>query len=390
MRPRVCREGQGRLPSNLKSPLLITLPRRIHMDTAMRLQLTIRNLQEIIIREELHGLLETNLHPKGYVGFECSGLLHAGTGLIVGRKMLDYVEAGFEFTIFLADWHSWINNKLGGILENIQVGGEYFKDCFTALGLPEGKVHYRWASDLVEEEGYWEKIVRVMKATTLRRVMRAMPIMGRSADLSDVEAAWTLYPAMQSCDIFQMDLDAACAGMDQRKVHVLARELAPKLGFKTPVCLHSPLLPGLQETAAEGTFDEDATIDRSIKAKMSKSVEKGALWVNDPPETIRQKYHEAFCPPKQVEGNPVLDHARMVVFPHLGELEVERPAKYGGDVSYASFEELAEEYEKGGLHPLDLKTGVANSFIKILEPVRQYFQRKPENLEKIRKLRITR
>ncbi|MCW4036839.1 MAG: tyrosine--tRNA ligase [Candidatus Bathyarchaeota archaeon] len=360
------------------------------MDTETRFELCTRNLQEIITRDELRQLLETNDQPKGYVGFECSGLMHAGTGLIVGRKMLDYVEAGFDFVIFLADWHSWINNKLGGVMENIRAGGEYFKDCFTALGLPEGKVRYLWASELVEGEGYWEKIVRVMKSVSMRRVLRAMPIMGRTADASDVEAAWTLYPAMQACDIFQMDLDAAGSGMDQRKVHVLAREVAQKLGFKAPVCLHSPLLPGLQDVAVEGTFDENASIDRSIKVKMSKSVEKGALWVNDEPNTIREKYRAAFCPPKQVEGNPVLDHARLVVFPQTGSLEVERSAKYGGDLYFESFEELAMAYGKGELHPLDLKNGVAEALIRILEPVREYFEKKPGTLERMRQLQVTR
>jgi tyrosyl-tRNA synthetase len=360
------------------------------MDTETRFEICTRNLQEIITPVELRNLLDTKDHPKGYVGFECSGLMHAGTGLIVGKKMLDYVEAGFDFTIFLADWHSWINNKLGGIMEHIRAGGEYFKDCFTALGLTEGKVRYLWASDLVDDASYWEKIVRVMKASSLRRILRAMPIMGRSADESDVEAAWTLYPAMQTSDIFQMDLDAACSGMDQRKVHMLAREIAPKLGEKTPVCLHSPLLPGLMDITVEGVFDEDASIDQSIKVKMSKSVEKGAIWVNDQPDAIREKYKAAFCPPKTVEGNPVLEHARLVVFPQLGVLGVERSDKYGGDVSFESFEELAEAYRKEELHPLDLKMGVAEALVGILEPVREYFKKKPENLERMKKLRVTR
>ncbi|UCH57954.1 MAG: tyrosine--tRNA ligase [Candidatus Bathyarchaeota archaeon] len=360
------------------------------MDTETRFELCTRNLQEIITPQELRRLLETNPHPKGYVGFECSGLMHAGTGLIVGKKMSDYVEAGFDFIIFLADWHSWINNKLGGVMESIRIGGEYFKDCFTALGLPEGRVRYLWASELVDDTSYWERIVRIMKASSLKRILRAMPIMGRSSDTRDLESAWALYPAMQTSDIFQMDLDAACAGMDQRKVHMLVREIAPKLGQKTPVCLHSPLLPGLQDVAIEGTFDDDTGIDRSIRIKMSKSVEKGAIWVNDEPDIIREKYQAAFCPPKRVEGNPVLGHARMVVFPHLGSLEIERSSKYGGGVSFEGFEDLAQAYARGELHPLDLKNGVAEAFIKILEPVRRYFERKPENLERIRRLQVTR
>ncbi|RLI07815.1 tyrosine--tRNA ligase [Candidatus Bathyarchaeota archaeon] len=360
------------------------------MDLDRRYELCVRNLEEVITPEELRSLLETVDHPKGYVGFECSGMMHAGTGLIVGKKMRDWVEAGFDFTIFLADWHSWINNKFGGVMENIRAGGEYFKDCFTALGLPEGKVRYLWASDLVDSSDYWAKVVRVLKSSSLRRIQRALPIMGRSLDAGDVEAAWILYPAMQASDIFHMDLDCACAGMDQRKVHMLARELAPKLGYKTPVCLHSPLLPGLQGEAIEGAFDEDASIDRSIRAKMSKSIEKGAIWVNDEPDAIREKYRLAFCPPKTAEGNPVLAHARLVVFPHLGALEIERPAKYGGDITVESYAELERLYLSGALHPLDLKRGVAEAVIRILEPVRSYFQRHPENLEKMRELRVTR
>jgi tyrosyl-tRNA synthetase len=237
---------------------------------------------------------------------------------------------------------------------------------------------------------YWEKIVRVMKAANLRRILRAMPIMGRSSDQSDVESAWALYPAMQTCDIFQMELDVACSGMDQRKVHMLAREVAPKIGYNPPVCLHSPLLPGLQVTDKEGSFDEDVDIDRSIKGKMSKSIAKGAIWVNDTPEEIMDKYSQAFCPAKVVEGNPVMDHARMVVFPHMGELHVERPAKYGGALHFDTFEELAKTFEAGQLHSLDLKKAVGSVFVNLLEPVREYFENKPENLEKMRKLQVTR
>ena len=174
------------------------------------------------------------------------------------------------------------------------------------------------------------------------------------------------------------------------KVHMLTREAAPKLGFKPPVCLHNPLLPGLQLIKVEGSFDEDASIDESIKHKMSKSVGKGALWINDKPEEIKEKYHEAYCPEKVVIGNPVMDHARMLVFPQLGRLEIERPSKYGGDVTFYSFEELAEAFSAGGLHPLDLKNGVSNAVTKLLEPVAEYFEKKPENLEKMRRLTITR
>lgn len=360
------------------------------MDIESKFETVSRNLQEIITIDELRNLLETNERPRGYVGFEPSGIMHAGTGLIVGKKMKDYVEAGFHFIIYLAEWHGWINNKMGGKKENLAIAAEYFKDCFTALGLPEGKVEYLWASDIVNTSQYWEKVIRVMKATSLKRTLRAMPIMGRSADTIDVESAWAIYPAMQTSDIFQMDLDAACAGMDQRKVHMLAREVASKLGNKVPVCLHNPLLPGLQVTAINGSFDDDKRINESIKLKMSKSLHKGAIWINDTPEEIKEKYHRAYCPEKVIENNPVITHARLVVFPHQEQMKVKRPNKFGGDITFYSFEELVKTYAQGDLHPLDLKNGVADSIINILKPVAKYFEKKPDNLNQMREITVTR
>ena len=89
-------------------------------------------------------------------------------------------------------------------------------------------------------------------------------------------------------------------------------------------------------------------------------------------------------------GNPVLDHARMLVFSHFGKLDIERPRKYGGDITFYSFEELAETVSKGELHPLDLKNGVSEAVVKLLEPVAKYFEKNPENLKKMRQLTITR
>ena len=44
-------------------------------------------------------------------------------------KVKDFVEAGIECSIFLADWHTWINDKLGGDRETIKrVAVGYFKE----------------------------------------------------------------------------------------------------------------------------------------------------------------------------------------------------------------------------------------------------------------------
>jgi len=355
-----------------------------------KLKLVERNTEEIVTFEELRSLLkEEGFKPKAYWGFEPSGLMHLGTGLVCGYKILDLVEAGFDFTIFLADWHAWINGKLGGSMENIRFCGEYLREGFTALGLTPDRVHYRWASELAEKSEYWETLLRVAKNVTLPRVSRALPILGRQLGQTDVEFAWLIYPCMQVTDIFMMGLDCACAGIDQRKAHMLARDVAGKLGFKKPVCVHTHLLPGLQGPKAKmgATYDEDERVNLQIEAKMSKSQPKTCIYVHDPPEEVERKLRAAYCPPRMVEGNPVMEIAKYIIFGRGPRtLKIPREEKYGGPLEVSSYEELEKIYVLGKLHPLDLKNAVAEALNEILEPFRKHFKGREAMLERMMEL----
>jgi len=361
------------------------------LDLQKRIDLLTRNTAEVISPQEISKLLETNTSPRAYWGFECSGLLHIGIGLVCSAKIRDMVKIGFDFTIFLADWHSWINNKLGGDMENISTCGEYLKQIFTALGLTPEKVEFRWASDITNKVEYWEKVIRIAKSVSVKRTWRALPIMGRETSMTDIETAWVFYPCMQAADIFQMNLDVACSGIDQRKAHMLARDAAEKLKWKKPSCIHTPLLIGLQGPhTTEQKFDENADLNVEISSKMSKSVPQSSILVHDTPEEIKAKIKNAYCPPKIVKANPILELARLIIYPEKDVLEIPRPAKYGGPETFESFKQLATAYMQSKIHPLDLKNGITEALTKILEPVREHFRRHPETLEKMLKIEITR
>jgi tyrosyl-tRNA synthetase len=318
-------------------------------------------------------------------------MMHIGMGLVCGSKIKDMTKAGFEFTIFLADWHSWINNKLGGDMEKIHTCGEYIKQCFTALGIKPNSVKHVWASDITKDREYWEKVIRIAKSASLQRTWRALPIMGRETSMTDIETAWVYYPCMQAADIFHMRQNVACAGIDQRKAHMLARDVAEKLGWKKPACIHTHLLMGLQEPqTAEKKFDENADLNMQISSKMSKSIPKSSIFVHDTPNEIKTKIKEAYCPPKQVKGNPVLELAKYVVFVEKESLTIPRPDKYGGPESLQSYEETEKAYAQGKIHPLDLKNGVTEALVEILNPVRQHFRKHPQLLEKMLKIEVTR
>lgn len=339
-----------------------------------RYKLIVRNTEEIVTPEELTTLLASETTPRGYIGFEPSGLVHIGW-MVCAQKVKNFVDAGFEFIIFFADWHAYINDKLGGNIQNIRVCAEYMKDCFEALGVPRDKVKFVLASDIMDDIDYWEMVIKTGKSASLSRVKRALSIMGRTEDEAELDSSKFIYPLLQATDIFMLKVDLAYAGMDQRKAHMLAREGAEKMGIKKPVAVHTPLLPGLK-----GGNRMDP-----LASKMSKSDPDSGILIHDSPEDIKRKIGKAFCP-AEAEGNPVLAIARIVLFEHVEVLEIKRPEKFGGNVSFTSYADLEEAYLTGKLHPMDLKNAVAESLSEILAPTREYFVRKPENLEKIREI----
>ena len=347
------------------------------MDAEERMAMVVRNAEEAVTKEELEELLSKGGTPKAYIGFEPSGLVHLGWALVTS-KIKDLADAGFEVTVFWADWHAYINDKLGGNLDDIRTCARYMEDCFKALGVPEEKVKFKYASELLDDIKYWEMVIKVAKATSLSRVKRAMTIMGRSEDEGEVDFSKLIYPILQATDIFYLDVDVAYAGMDQRRANMLAREAAEKLGWKKPIALHTPLLPGLKGG------------DRMNPAafKMSKSDPNSSINIHDDDESIKAKMKKAFCPPEaDKEGeNPILMLCRYVIFPRLGRIDISRPEKFGGDVSFGSYEELTEAYFGEKLFPLDLKNGVADSLSKILQPVRDYFEVHPENYLAMREI----
>tara|TARA_Y100000996_G_scaffold2269_1_gene2210 strand:+ start:1 stop:873 length:873 start_codon:yes stop_codon:yes gene_type:complete len=269
-------------------------------------------------------------------------------------KCKDLVESDFEVIILLADWHGYINDKLGGSWNNLNAGVEYQRQMFSAF-CPG--VKFRTASELVKAEGYWEMVLRVSKASSLKRMRRALSIMGRDEKDGDRDMSKFFYPAMQATDIYALDVDLALGGMDQRHAHMLARDAADKLKLSKPVALHTPLLGSL---SGPGRMDTDA--------KMSKSNPSGTLLVHDSKKVLTKKLSKAYCPLER-DGNPVLDIWQHLIEPALGEIVIERPEKFGGNLVFASYSELEESYLSGNLHPLDLKNGTAAALFQVVKPM---------------------
>lgn len=318
--------------------------------------------------------------PRAYIGFEPSGTAHIGW-MVCTDMVRRLTAAGFDVQILLADWHAQINDKLGGDLAAIQRCGKYMEEAFEALGVPRSSVQYVYANEFAKDPTYWATVVKVAKNSTLARVRRAMTILGRAEDEADSDMSKFLYPAMQVADIFHMRIDLAYGGMDQRHAHMLARDVASKMGKPAPAAIHTPLVPGLKANA--GRMDP-------IEAKMSKSDPDSGIFIHDSPEDIARKLKGAHCPQKEVAGNPVLDLLRLVVWPRTKSLTVKRPEKFGGDKTYSDWAALEADFASGALHPMDLKAAVGTSLASLLQPVRDYFAKHPDNWQFVQGLRKTR
>lgn len=346
-----------------------------------RLDLILRNTEEVLTKEGLVNILQNNQSLKHYIGFEISGKIHLGTGIVCMSKVKDFIEAGVDCSIFLADWHSWINDKLGGdrsVIKKIAVG--YFKEglraAFKCVGGKPEKLKFVLGSDLYHNnDKYWETLIKVSKHTTLSRVKRSLDIMGRKAG-EGVDFAKLIYPPMQVADIFIQHVNLAHAGMDQRKAHVIMKQVASKIQESKvkPIAIHHHLLLGLQKPPV-WPVPKSNLRDVWISMKMSKSIPQSAIFIHDTPDEIKDKIKSAFCPPKETEFNPMLDWVKhLILTQDVSELIIKRPKKHGGNMVFRGFQELTDSYRKGVLHPEDLKNTVAEKIIELLRPAREHFQ----------------
>lgn len=318
------------------------------MELESKLELVCRGALEIVTPEELAEKIKKD-DKTAYIGFEPSGKIHLGHAITI-RKMMDLQEAGFKVKILLADLHAYLNGK--GSLEEIKEVSDYNIRCFRALGLSEDTV-FVLGSTFQTKEDYSYKVYELALATTLARAKRSMAQITRES--KDHKVAEVIYPLMQVVDMMFLETDLALGGMEQRKIHMLARENLPKMGYEAPVCLHTPLLHGT---------------DGSEKMSSSKG---NFIAIDDSPEAIKDKIKKSYCPMGLVEGNPIIEIAEHFIFTESDTLLIERPDKFGGNLELTQ-EQLKDSYEKEKLHPLDLKNAVARELTKIFKVVREYLK----------------
>ncbi len=338
------------------------------MDSEDKINIIFRNVQEIITKKEIKDLIKNEKKPVMYWGTAPTGRVHVGY-YIPMIKISDFVRAGFKVKILIADLHAHLDDlKTPWAL--LKYRSKYYELCVRAMlksiGVNLKHVEFVCGSSFQLESNYSRDLLRLSAIITLNRSRRAASEVVRFKD--DPKLGGFIYPLMQVLDVPYLKADVAFGGIDQRGIYMLAREVLPEIGYKKPICVFNPMLPGL------------------TGEKMSASVKKSKIDLLDSEKDVEIKVNSAYCPQGIVEKNGILAFVKHVIFPIKKDKNltflIERPEKFGGNICYKEYSELERDYKNQLIHPLDLKRAVIREINALLKIVRNEFIGKKELVEK--------
>ncbi|XP_065908661.1 tyrosine--tRNA ligase, cytoplasmic-like [Dysidea avara] len=330
-----------------------------------KLSLIKRNLDEVLGEDKLKTIL-TERDVRIYWGTATTGRPHVAY-FVPMAKIADFLRAGCHVTILFADLHGYLDNqKAPWQLLTLRV--KYYeviiKSMLESIGVPLDKLRFVRGTDYQLSKEYTLDVYRMTSVVTEHDAKKAGAEVVKQ--VKNALLSGLLYPGLQALDEHYLGVDAQFGGVDQRKIFTFAEKYLPHLGYHKRIHLMNPMVPGLTGTKMSAS-DPDSKID-----------------MLDSSAVVKRKLKKAFCEPGNIQDNGILSFAKYVLFPLFPEgLLVERDQKYGGNVKYATYEEMEVAYAKEVIYPLDLKNAVLTYLNKLLDPVRKRFETDAQ-LQKLR------
>jgi len=326
-----------------------------------KLALIKRNLQEVIGEAEILKILQER-DIKLYWGTAPTGRPHIGY-FVPMVKIADFLRAGCEVTILLADIHAFLDN-MKAPLDQVKQRTKYYeqaiKALLTSIGVPIEKLRLVVGSDYQLSANYAMDIFKLTAFITEHDAKKAGAEVVKQVD--NPLLSGLLYPGLQALDEEHLGVDAQFGGVDQRKIFMLAEKYLPHLGYRKRAHLMNPMVPGL------------------AGSKMSASDVNSKIDLLDDAKTVEKKLKQAFCEEGNIENNGVLAFVHYVLLPisalrnnDQGSFWIRRPEQYGGDFEYTDYAKLEQDFADRLVHPGDLKKAVALALNEVLEPLRQHF-----------------
>lgn len=316
-----------------------------------------------------------------YWGTAPTGQIHIGY-LVPLMKIADFLDAGCEVTILIADIHATLD-ALKSTQAQVASRAVYYEKVIQGLlrglGVDISKLRFVRGSDFQYERMYREDEDILSTSLNVRDCIKSGAEVVKQSD--NPKLSGLRYPPLQCLDEAHLGVDAQFGGEDQLKIFGLSSTVMKilrtvhkkiKTGrdltmYRDRIHLTNPMISPLCR------FKRD---DPTKPLKMSSSSDATAkIGIIDTKKQVRSQIATAFCEPGNVEDNTPLTLTTDLLFPMLWKMgkkgfEIKRPEEYGGDVTYETPEQMREAFTKEELSPVDLKSGMADFLISFLDPIR--------------------
>ena len=248
-------------------------------DLAQRVDLILRNTQEVVTRDELLHLMATKQNPNVYWGTAPTGPIHIGY-FIPGVKLSNFVSTGFNTTILIADIHAYLDAQKTP-WDQLDKRSAYYEGVMRTmlgnLGVDTSRLKFVKGSEFQTSRQYVFDVLKMAGITDVLRARRSAAEVVKQQDNPLISSL--VYPLMQIADVPGLQADVSYGGVDQRKIYMLGRELLPQLGCEAPLtCVFTPMPP------------------RVTGKKMRASEPESKIDLMDSDDVIRAKIKKAFCP----------------------------------------------------------------------------------------------
>ncbi len=235
-----------------------------------------RGVAEIIVKQELIGLLESGKRLRLKMGFDPSRPdIHLGH--VVGmRKLRQFQDLGHQVVLIVGDWTAQIGDPSGTSqtrpmlsAEEVRANAEtYMRQFFTVVD--RQRTGTLWQSEWFGKFSLADVIALTSKFTVAQLLARE-DFSSRYSAGRPIAITELLYPLLQAYDSIMMEADVEFGGTDQKFNCLMGRELQKVVGQRQQHVFLMPLLVG-----TDG------------QQKMSKSLDN-YIAVEEPPEDMYGK-----------------------------------------------------------------------------------------------------
>lgn len=313
-----------------------------------KMNLISRGLQEVLQRDKLESILKER-NVRIYWGTATTGRPHVAY-FVPMAKIADFLRAGCEVTILLADLHGYLDSQKAP-WNLLDYRTEYYeciiRSMLKSIGVPIEKLRFVRGTEFEMEQEFSEDLFRLISQTTLHDAKKAGAEVVKQ--MSDPLIGSLLYPLLQTLDEEYLDCDAQFGGVDQRKIFTYAEKYLPQIGYTKRIHLMNPMVPGL------------------TGGKMSSSEIQSKIDLLDDAETVRKKLNSAPCDTSNISENGILAFIQHVILPLFGAFSTT-------DRKFVQFEEIIQAIEAQTLSVEDLRNTTADCINRLLEPIRKEFE----------------